>query len=65
MYKYLDSESNSHSLLLGIANSGLLLSSLFALYFQFFLNWKQIEPTNSLEDEMIYDPSTLKRLKDL
>ena len=63
MYKYSDSESNSHSLLLGIANSGLLLSSLFALYFQFFLNWKQIEPTNSLEDEMIYDNTVINKIK--
>ena len=63
MYKYLDSESNSHSLLLGIANSGLVLSSLFSLYFQFFLNWKQVEPTNPLGDEMIYDNTVIDKIK--
>ena len=63
MYKYLDSESNSHSLLLGIANSGLVLSSLFALYFQFFLNWKQVEPTTPLGDEMIYDNTVIDKIK--
>lgn len=64
MYQYLDSESNSHSLLLGIANVGMFLASLFPLYFQFFLNWKQVNPSiPSSDNEMLYDNTVTDKIK--
>ena len=60
IFKYYPQDSDKLSTLLGISFTGIILSSLFPLYFQFFINFSFAKPSVLIGEEHIYDDKIQK-----